>query len=227
MNKKIDIVVCSSGSYDDSLFKKSYKQLNDGEYNLNFVEFNSKPISEVYNSFLDTDSDYIIFCHDDLSIEDSQLSKKINQAIGDDSEYDICGVAGNRKCRIQDKNLWHAMGDRDTRSGAVAHYIGDSDIKCFMTDFGPTPSRCILLDGLFIAVNVKNINKVGLKFDENCPSKWNFYDILFSLNANKLGLKMTSYPIWVVHRSHGLETFKGDDWSKGNEYLKNKWSNKK
>ena len=97
MNKKIDIVVCSSGSYDDSLFKKSYKQLNDGEYNLNFVEFNSKPISEVYNSFLDTDSDYIIFCHDDLSIEDSQLSKKINQAIGDDSEYDICGVAGNRK----------------------------------------------------------------------------------------------------------------------------------
>ena len=49
MNKKIDIVVCSAGSYDDSLFKKSYTELNDDVYNLNFVEFNNKPIAEVYN----------------------------------------------------------------------------------------------------------------------------------------------------------------------------------
>jgi GT2 family glycosyltransferase len=225
IDKKIDIVVCSAGGYKDSIFRNGYSELSDNFYNLNFVEFNGKPITEVYNSALDTDSDYIIFCHDDISIEDSQLSKKIDQAIGDNSEYSICGLAGNRKCRVQDKNLWHLMGDGDTMSGAVAHYTGKDNVECFMSKFGLTPKQCILLDGLFLAINVKDVKNVGLRFDEHCPSKWNFYDLNFCMEANRLGLKMTTYPIWVVHRSHGLDTYSDKDWVKGNEYFKNKWSN--
>jgi glycosyltransferase involved in cell wall biosynthesis len=224
-NKKIDIVVCSKGSYEDTLIQKSFYNLNYGNFCLKIVENNSRAISEVYNEYMDTsDADYIVFCHDDISIEDSQLAIKINEAIGDDSEFVICGIAGNRKCQIKEKNLWHLMGDRKTMSGSVAHYTGKDDVNCFSTSFGPTPERCILLDGLFLAVNLKEIKEAGLRFDEDCPSKWNFYDLNFCMQAHRLGLKMTTYPIWVVHQSHGLEDYNNDDWVKGNEYFKNKWS---
>ena len=223
MSKKIDIVVCSAGLYKDSVFKRGYENLN-GKYTLNFIEKNDKPIYEVYNNHLngDTDADYIIFCHDDVSIEDSMLSDKIDRAIGDDSEYAICGVAGSSKFYIQNKNLWHTLGDSNNRSGAVAHYTGKDDTQIFMTNFGITPVRCIVLDGLFLAINVKKIRQVGLTFDEECPAKYNFYDLNFCIQAHKLGLKMTTYPIWLVHKSHGY--YNNDDWVKGNEYFKNKWS---
>lgn len=224
VDKKIDIFVCSAGEYDKSIFKRGYSHLFGFPYELYFIENNVSTLAEIYNNHLnETTSDYIIFCHDDISIEDSQLPEKIDKAIGDESEYAICGLAGNQKCKVQDKNLWHLMGDKGSMSGAVAHYSGKDYTECFMTNFGVTPKRCILLDGLFLAVNVKKIKEVGLTFDEECPAKWNFYDLNFCMKAHELGLKMTSWPIWVVHKSHGLDDINQEDWNKGNEYFKNKW----
>lgn len=219
----IDLVVASNNKYNDTIFQKGYSRLC-GIYNLRLFENNNRGLPELYNKCItESNSDYIIFCHDDVSIEDSQLPEKIDQAIGDDSEFAICGVAGNQKCRVQDKNLWHLMGDRDSMSGAVAHYTGKDDTECFMTNFGVTPKRCILLDGVFLAVNVKKIREVGLKFDEDCPAKFNFYDLNLCMRANELGLKMTTWPIWIVHKSHGLSDINQEDWNKGNEYFKKKW----
>lgn len=219
----IDLVIASNNKYNDTIFQKGYSRLC-GIYNLRLFENNNRGLAGLYNKCItESNSDYIVFCHDDVSIEDTQLPEKIDQAIGDDSEFAICGVAGNQKCRVQDKNLWHLMGDRDSMSGAVAHYTGKDDTECFMTNFGVTPKRCILLDGVFLAVNVKKIREAGLRFDEDCPAKWNFYDLNFCMRANELGLKMTTWPIWIVHKSHGLSDINQEDWNKGNEYFKKKW----
>lgn len=223
----IDLVIASNNKYNDTIFQKGYCKLFGFPYNLRLFENNTRGLAELYNKcIVESNSDYIIFCHDDVSIEDSQLPEKIDQAIGDDSEFAICGVAGNQKCRVQDKNLWHLMGDRESMSGAVAHYTGKDDTECFMTNFGVTPKRCILLDGVFLAVNVKKIREVGLKFDEDCPAKFNHYDLNFCMRANELDLKMTTWPIWIVHKSHGLSDINQEDWNKGNEYFKKKWINK-
>ena len=60
--------------------------------------------------------------------------------------------------------------DVKSLSGAVAHYTGKDDTECFMTNFGPTPKRVVMLDGLFLAINVKKIQESGIRFDESYPS---------------------------------------------------------
>jgi len=206
---------------------------NDNIVYEDYVNGGMYSLSLLYNKAIDscvegTDSwfDYIIFRHDDLYIEDNNIVGKIDKALNDDSPYSICGVAGNRKCRIIDKNLWHLMGDNNSMSGAVAHTIGDNNIERFVTNFGVTPKRCILIDGCFFAINTRDIKKAGVRFDENNPSKFHFYDLNFCLDAHKAGLQITTYPIWVVHKSHGLSYVNNVEWSKGNEYFKNKWRNK-
>lgn len=221
-------IVCATKeeSFEFTLLGRTYQRGIPSKVDLHIKHNNKEPLSKFYNYVIDsTRSDYLIFCHDDVSIDDHNYLHKIVEAIGPESQYSICGVAGMTKARIVEKNLWHLMSlsgkPFDGASGAVAHYTGKDDVECFMTNFGTTPARVTLLDGVFIAVNVKEIREAGLRFDEECPSKWNFYDLLFCLEANKLGLKMTTWPIWITHKSHGLTSFEAEDWTKGNEYLIN------
>ena len=74
-----------------------------------------------------------------------------------------------------------------------------------MTVFGPTPSRVAIIDGLFIAVKLKNVLDVGWKFNENFS--FHHYDISSCLDANKLKLKVGVVPINVVHDSPGLSDY--------------------
>ena len=228
------VIVCASqeSNQDNTLLGRSYHKgrsyetcMYDIHYALDFVANNKQGLAELYNSKIDeySDVDYIVFAHDDISIEDVEVYQKVVKAIGDDSEYAICGVAGNSKCKVGEKNLWHLMGDRDSMSGAVAHYTGKDDTECSMTNFGVTPKRVVMLDGVFLAINVKKVREAGVRFDESYPSKFHFYDIDFCLEANKAGLKMTTYPIWIVHKSHGLSDINNKEWANGNKYFYNKW----
>lgn len=223
-----EIVSATAGMCKHTLLYKSFPHLNwGGMIYLNLKEYNTEPLAKVYNNAIDSsNADFLIFCHDDISIEDNRVFQKIIEYVGEDSQYSICGLAGSTKCIVGEKNLWHLMAGRNQLSGAVGHYTQDGEKtgECFMTNFGVTPQRCILLDGLFIAVNLKKIKEVGLRFDENNPSGFHFYDLHFCLEANRLGLKMTTAPIWVVHRSHGLQSIDDKSWKEGNEYFKSKWN---
>lgn len=233
--RRLKIVTCSSEKRnEDTLLGKSlcnrYYADIPAFYDLEFVGINKRPLAKVYNEQIENgfDFDYIIFCHDDISIEDNSIGMKLQKAIGENSEYAICGVAGMTKARIAHKNLWHLMSMSgkpfDGASGAVGHYTGKDDTECFMSNFGPMPKRVTLLDGVFIAINVKKVREAGLWFDENYPTPFDFYDLDFCLTANKLGLKMTTWPIWIVHKSHGLDQSKMEEWEKGNKYFINKWT---
>ena len=233
MNRTKIITVTTQEYLEDTLIYKSYYHCHDDSTEVLDIHHKKNvdgdSLAVIYNDAINNNNiknhDYLIFCHDDLSLEDAQLLNKLDAAIGEDSEFAICGLAGNAKCNIQDKNLWHLMGDRKSMSGAVAHYTGKDDTECFMTPFGATPKRVLLLDGVFIAINLKKIKEAGLRFDEDNPSEFHFYDLDFCLQANKLGLKMTTVPIWAVHTSHGLSDINNKKWVEGNKYFKNKWGN--
>lgn len=227
--KQIKIISTTKAQFKETYYKDN--ELLEIQKTLNtsmpFVSFevvynNTEALSKVYNRYINNDNkDYIlVFVHDDLCIEDVLLHKKLNKAM---ESYDVVGLAGIKApITIKEPCLWHLMGDRKNMSGAVAHYEKEPSIKRFMTSFGPMPERVVLLDGVFLAINTEKILEKGLKFDENNPAKFHFYDLHFSLDANNLGLKLGTWPIWCTHKSPGLENVT-QEWLEGQKYFINKW----
>jgi hypothetical protein len=150
-------------------------------------------LPKLYNSFLKEQySDKkIIFLHDDVLIEDLFLEEKLDIAF---EKYDVVGLAGTKKCDLKKPPAWHLMADRQDFVGEVAH---SKDKTYWTTVFGPTDSRTLIIDGLFIAVSVKKLLETNTRFDENFD--FHHYDITFCLNANKNKVKIGVYPIKVTH----------------------------
>ena len=159
--------------------------------------------------------DAIIFLHDDVFITDAFLIEKLQVAF---AQFDVVGLAGGADISLKSYGLWHAMCDPKTFSGAVSHF--DSTGKEFVTSFGPFGKRCLLMDGLFLAVNPKTTKSVN--WDENV--KFHHYDLLFCLEANKLKLKLGTAPIYVNHQSPGLQGF-SDEFKKSDAYFKEYFKN--
>lgn len=191
---------CNERDFADTPFGQTLAGLNipcHVEYN------NTRGLPTVYNERL---SDYpdkkIIFVHDDVEIHDRFLTDKLDKAF---LMYDVVGLAGGKEADFgtytdyyKQSLMWHLMAPRDKLSGFVSHYFGDNKWNSSM--FGLTPSRTVTLDGLFIAVDAKKCREKGVWFDEDFT--FHYYDLAFSLSAHNKGLKVGTYPIFVVH--HGL-----------------------
>jgi hypothetical protein len=157
-----------------------------------------------------------MFIHDDVHLEHDPRPKleKLFQ------EFDIVGVAGCSQAEIKSPALWHLMGggwEGGNLHGAVAH--GNADKK-HMTSFGVYPHRVVMIDGVFMAFNRKAIETV--RFDEDCPSGFHFYDCNMVLDACFKKLKIGVGDIMITHESPGLREY-SDDWLKGQEYFLNKY----
>ena len=172
---------------------------------------NRQGLAKVYNEFLDLaikeKFDYIMFIHDDVHLEHDPRPKleKLFQ------EFDIVGVAGCSKAEIKSPALWHLMGQGHLH-GAVAHKHGD---KKYMTSFGSYPQRVVMIDGVFMAFNRKAIQTV--RFDEDCPSGFHFYDCCYCARALEKGLKIGVGDVMITHESPGLREFT-EDWKAGEKY---------
>jgi hypothetical protein len=167
-------------------------------------------LPKIYNSFLTQENKdkKIIFVHDDVLIEDLFFHEKLDIAF---EKYDVVGLAGCKKCNIQKPPAWHLMCDHSDFVGEVAH---SKDKKYWTTVFGPTDSRALIIDGLFIAVSVEKLLQSNTRFDENF--NFHHYDISFCLNANKNKLKLGVYPIKVTHFGLG-DSMNSDEWRKSSE----------
>ena len=173
------------------------------EFTIIYKENNNDGLSLNYNSVLEKhgkDYDNIVFIHDDVYIDDLGVVNKLEKAHND---FDIVDLAGGLNPEIKAPALWHLMCggfNSGNLRGAVAHKFNNDQI--FMTNFGPTPARVAILDGLFLSVKTECFLKKEFKFNEN----YNFhhYDIATCIDANKNKLKLGVVPIWVVHNSPGL-----------------------
>lgn len=190
------------GDIKDTLYYKSISNVA-GEKFISFDQFNTLGLSKRYNDMIDSCSDkyeYMVFVHDDVYIDDGRLIEKLDEA---HREFDIVGLAGGLNPKIQKPALWHLMcggfGSGNLR-GAVGHYANDDQV--FMTNFGVTPCRVTILDGLFLSIKTESIRKTGWRFNENYT--FHHYDIASSIDANVKKLKLGVAPIWVMHKSPGL-----------------------
>jgi hypothetical protein len=175
--------------YNDTLF-----------YTANNTEGLSKKYNEMFSK-LKNKFENIVFLHDDVYVDDYYVCEKLEKA---HKEFDIVGLAGGINPKIQQLALWHLMcggfGSNNLR-GAVAHPT-NSGSQITVTNFGPTPSRVTILDGLFLSVNTRKASSVNWKFNENYT--FHHYDIASSIDANNKKLKLGVAPIWVIHKSPGL-----------------------
>ena len=197
-------------NYSKSLLAASLKPIekyvtHTKQHELHSYNFpdNTAGLSVTYNTFLDQHPEYecVIFAHDDIFIDDLLLLDKLDAAFND---YDIIGLAGGSSPVLAPPILWHLMCPRNTHAGCVAHFANEQATQIFHTAFGPTPARVALIDGLFMAVKVPLINKVGWRF--NPEFTYHHYDIAGCIDANNKKLKIGVIPINVIHASPGLRS---------------------
>jgi GT2 family glycosyltransferase len=180
------------------------------------VKGNKEGLSSLYNKYIEDPKytkDILLFVHDDVELEDMFLIEKLQN-----SPYDVTGLAGTKKADMSLPPAWHLMSKKEDWVGEVAHASTASDKKeVWTTVFGPTNSRALLIDGLFIAVNVESVKEKQVKFDENF--KFHHYDLSFCIQCNKAKLKIGVLPIRVVH--HGLgDSMLTDEWKESANIFK-------
>lgn len=156
-------------------------------------------LPDIYNhGILNSPSDYVVCVHDDVVIEDIFWAEKLEEGF---EKFDILGLAGASNVTIKSPAMWHLMSERNSWSGAVNHEVPNQPGKVFATNFGVAPQRCLIMDGLFLAVNRPRLLDKGVMF--NPKFKFHHYDIDFCLQANAAGLSMTTIPLHVTHASGG------------------------
>lgn len=201
---------------------KIFKNIEEYGLQCNYITGNSEKITKIYNQQLDLAKedgvDCLIIVHGDVILQENPITKLRDYLF---NCYDLVGVAGTSKITLQSPALWHLMGggfDGGKLHGLVNHSMDDGE-TFHPTYFGQFPSRVLMIDGVFMALNRNCIEKA--RFDENIPSRFHFYDLDFSLSCHKKGLSVGVGDIRLTHLSPGLREFT-QEWIDGNDYFLNK-----
>lgn len=218
LSEKIVIVTATAKSGTNLFMKKPlglFLEKTGWDKRALIVENNREGLSKVYNRYLTEEfkDKYVVFIHDDVLIDDLFFEEKVLLAF---EKYSVIGLAGTKSCNLNaPMTAWHLMSNnKEDMVGEVSH---SDKTKTWTTVFGPTDSRALLLDGLFIGVDVNVALEKGLKFDERFS--FHHYDLTFSLKANELKIKAGVFPLNVVHYGLG-DSMNTEAWHKSNELFK-------
>jgi GT2 family glycosyltransferase len=224
---KIIFVVATRLSKNDfaanSTLARSLKIFDSNNITVELYDNNKYGLPVVYNHAIkniNADSDdVLIFCHDDIGILDFYW---IDHLINSLSQFDIVGLAGNRRrLRMQPSwlfdDLTFSTFDMPSLSGIVAH--GKNLIAEKLSVYGPPNQEVELLDGLFLATTMQTISENKLSFDERFA--FDFYDLDFCRQARVKKLKLGTVPLSVVHESEG--NFNTTSWQKAYHLYIEKW----
>lgn len=178
---------------------------------------NSKGLSEAYNSFLDSHSEFdcVLFIHDDLTIRDTTISELLDSAMKEG--YDVVGIAGSKAYRIPDPNVptgwWSPLNAQCGMAGQVLHGSHTS----LTTSYGPSPARVLVIDGCFMCLMNRGLE---LRFDSQFD--FNHYDMDLCLQAYQKGMKVGVLPILCAHDSPG-NGFNSPSFLESQKRLCEKW----
>ncbi len=217
----IKIYTATKGDKKDCILYKCLQSYNPDHLGISvhYEDKNTKSLQRCYNSFIDdarkNNIDIAVLIHDDVYINTRDLYSLISKAAG---KYNVFGLAGATTCKVGSPALWHLMSDRQDQRGCVAHGSEDSYMY---TSFGPVPSRCLVIDGVFIGINIKELPE-NVRFDESYPSKFHYYDIDFSLECNRNHVTIGVVDIPIIHNSPGL-TNPDKEFYDGQSYFIKKW----
>lgn len=217
------LIVSATRSKIDSetLLKRSITE-QGLPYSTKFELSNSQGLPKVYNRYVTEYTarfhEWVVFVHDDVWIDDPCIEEKLDIA-HNQLGYDIIGVAGSQNPTIKHPALWHLMSEKQHLRGQAGHFVETSEkinetTPRWITSFGYTPSRVMLLDGVFIAVHLRSAIKAGWRWNEDYD--FHHYDLASCIDANTKKLKMGVYPINIYHASHGLKSLDDSTWSRNN-----------
>ena len=167
---------------------------NEGKYSL----------PEAYNMILEqATNDIVVLCHDDIYFDSKNWGSKILKHFKRSPEYGILGLAGSTQLPESAK-CWE---DFSKMKGIVNHeHEGKKWESKYSASLGNQIEDVVLVDGLFIVLNKKNIKQT---FNEEIKG-FHFYDVDFSFrNFNedvKIGI---IYDVRVTHKSIGQTN---DEW---------------
>lgn len=181
------------------------QKINNGENSL----------SKVYNEILkESETDIVVLCHDDILFEKNYWGKRILEHFERSSDYGILGVAGTTY--MSSNGRWWTI--QSEMIGQVYHqHEGKKWLSKYSESFGDKVIESVVVDGLFIAINKKNIKKI---FDESVQG-FHFYDINFCfqnfLEKVKIG---TISNIPITHLSIGMTN---DKWEENRQLFAEKY----
>jgi GT2 family glycosyltransferase len=215
--RKFFVVSCTRGRKEETDLYRSLRKL--GTDCFLFIENNRKGLSTCYNRILDENAgrdEVVIFVHDDVTIGDLFLQEKMAEAFAQ-KNYAIAGLAGTSDFKIHPDlgAISWLQPPPEALSGAVEHYMSDG--STIMTVYGPTPKRCVALDGLFLAIDLEKIGHV--RFEEQLA--FHFYDLDFCLTAHQAGLILGTINVYVTHRSGG--DFSSQSFKEAQTTFRAKW----
>jgi len=162
---------------------------NDGEMSL----------TQVYNKGLkESVNDIVVFMHDDLILETSNMTPKIVKLFEKHPEYGIIGIAGT-------DNLLSGMWwqSRENMFGVVGHlHEGKRHVNHYSKGvFNDVLKDVVIVDGLFFIVRKSLLKK---EFNEEFKG-FHFYDIPFCVENHLEGVKIgLTTKFGVTHKSIGI-----------------------
>jgi hypothetical protein len=170
-----------------------------GVNSFHFFEHNQRGLPVCYNECLDRlagSAQILVLAHSDITLADVFVREKVNHAL---TAYDIAGVVGSAWFDIHrqaDNYAWQVW-PAEYLSGAVEMGVGrESTTWCV---FGSVPRRCVLLDGMFLAIDLQAIGNV--RFDPRFA--FHLYDIDFCVTAHLAQLKLGTTNVYLQHLSAG------------------------
>lgn len=208
---------------------KRMQQIFPNELEVLYYYENKTGLSEIYNNHIyqPASFDIVVFMHDDVEIHDMFFVEKIKNA---HNQFDIVGLAGSstQSYSKEKPSVWHLCSEKsEDMRGIVSHYIpkgfnGTQISHYNSVYFGPSPSPVVVVDGLFMSVNVRKCFETKTIFDDTF--EWHNYDTSFCLRAKQAHLTIGVYPIFVVH--HGLGEWQNNrEWQEADKKFKTKYVN--
>jgi hypothetical protein len=161
---------------------------NEGKYSL----------PEAYNMILEqATNDIVVLCHDDIYFDSKNWGSKIFKHFKRSPEYGILGLAGSTQ--LPESAKW--WEDFSKMKGIVNHeHEGKKWESKYSASLGNQIEDVVLVDGLFIVLNKKNIKQT---FNEEIKG-FHFYDVDFSFRNFIEDVKIgVMYDVRVTHKSIG------------------------
>mgnify|MGYP001245450246 CR=1 FL=1 len=189
-----------------------------GVHNVEVISFdnpNGTSLTHLYNEALDkSKNDIVLFCHDDLKFDKKNWGRKLLNHFNRNKDYGIIGIAGTRY--LPESGKW--WEDFSKMHGAVNHESGGKKwLSRYSKDIGNQLDDVVLVDGLFFAVNKKNIKH---NFNKEIKG-FHFYDVDFCFRNYLEGVKIgVCTDIRLTHLSVG-ET--NQEWEDNRKIFAKKW----
>jgi hypothetical protein len=199
-NKETVSVVISTKKIDENYREHVRKMFSQPDTEILMYENDGQmSLTQVYNKGLkESVNDIVVFMHDDLILETSNMTPKIVKLFEKHFEYGIIGIAGTDKLT---SGMW--WQNRENMFGVVGHiHEGKRHVNHYSKGvFNDVLKDVVIVDGLFFMVRKSLIKK---EFNEQFEG-FHFYDISFCvenhLESVKVGL---TTKIGVTHKSVGM-----------------------